>query len=521
LARGARRAKGKRSYAISDRSGFKVPYKSLKTTWDGLRVEPEDWEPKHPQLTPAKNVIDATALFQPRPDNDPENVDIFYGYNYDPFIDPRERPPVGIPGFSRIGFVNIEGSEDVTGVAGTGAIGSFSLGVVVTGAAGTGATGTATPNIVTELDVTGLTGTGALGSAYANPDISGASGTGATGTEALESDSTPSGVAGTGAFNEEGGITFTAQNGAQLSTAQQKFGTASLLLDGVDDNVVSDQTYNFGSNVFTVDMWVRPTSGTQDEIFYDSRDSTSNNAIALRQASDNLLVLRGNVTLFNINNVFSANTWVHIAVARGNPFSNTYSVYVNGTIEDSTTFGVTATAADIHIGSDFNDSNNWAGYIDELRISDTDRYSGTSFTVPSTSYDPDANTVALLHFDGVNGSTSIVNSTGTSVFEADTNPSGQAGTGSIGTEVPESESTPSGVVGTGAIEGFGIEGDGVLQVLVTGVAGVGATGTTGSEVAESEISETGLGGTGNIGAVNIQVDYGWGEGTWSEDVWGE
>ena len=56
----ARRAKGKKSVAISARSGFKVPYRSLKTTWDGLRVEPEEWEPKHPQLTPAKNVIDAT-----------------------------------------------------------------------------------------------------------------------------------------------------------------------------------------------------------------------------------------------------------------------------------------------------------------------------------------------------------------------------------------------------------------------------------------------------------------------------
>ena len=70
----ARNAKGKKSYAISDISGFKVRYTQLKTTWDNLRVEPEEWEPKHPQLTPARNVIDAQQLFKPRPDNDPENV---------------------------------------------------------------------------------------------------------------------------------------------------------------------------------------------------------------------------------------------------------------------------------------------------------------------------------------------------------------------------------------------------------------------------------------------------------------
>ena len=68
------------SQAISDISGLRVPYTQLKTTWDGLRVSPEDFEPKQPQLTPAKNVVDATALFNPRPDNDPENVEVFIGF---------------------------------------------------------------------------------------------------------------------------------------------------------------------------------------------------------------------------------------------------------------------------------------------------------------------------------------------------------------------------------------------------------------------------------------------------------
>ena len=71
-------ARGKKSYAISDISGLRVKYTKLKTTWDGLRVSPEDYEPKHPQLTPAKNVVDATALFNGRPDNDPDNVCCLY-----------------------------------------------------------------------------------------------------------------------------------------------------------------------------------------------------------------------------------------------------------------------------------------------------------------------------------------------------------------------------------------------------------------------------------------------------------
>ena len=98
-------ARGKRSLALSDRGGLRVKYTDLKTTWDGLRVSPEDWEPKHPQLTPAKNVVDATALFNPRPDNDPENVTFFVGYNYDIFLDPRQRPPVGVPAKGSIGAI--------------------------------------------------------------------------------------------------------------------------------------------------------------------------------------------------------------------------------------------------------------------------------------------------------------------------------------------------------------------------------------------------------------------------------
>ena len=140
----AKYARGKKSQAISDRSGLRVPYTQLKTTWDGLRVAPEDWEPKNPQLTPAKNVVDATALFNPRPDNDPENVEIFIGFNYDPFIDPRKRPGVGVHGKGSVGKVSRFDVENTS----------------VAGASGTGAAGTVSLLITTEISVTGSSGSG-------------------------------------------------------------------------------------------------------------------------------------------------------------------------------------------------------------------------------------------------------------------------------------------------------------------------------------------------------------------------
>lgn len=203
----ARKAKGKKSQAISDISGFKVPYKELQTTWEGFRVEPEEYDPKHPQLTPPRNVIDATALFKPRPDTDPENVTVFIGYNYDPFIPIQQRPPIGVPSFGRVGYVSIQVNdvEIATGVAATGAIGTYTFYVTtdapVSGVAATGAIGTSV--LESELTESGVSSTGAIG-AYTpevgtGTSVSGVAATGATGTETNEIGVQQSGLASTGA----------------------------------------------------------------------------------------------------------------------------------------------------------------------------------------------------------------------------------------------------------------------------------------------------------------------------------
>ena len=203
----AKYAKGKKSYAISDRSGMRVRYTQLKTTWDGLRVSPEDWEPKQPQLTPAKNVVDATALFNGRPDNDPENVVVFIGFTQDWTIDPRLLPPVGVPAIANVGSVSIAMNSvpSSTGLAGTGATGAelLEMSIDEAGVAGTGAVGTVTT--IGIKGVSGVSGTGAVGveALSLSIDEAGVAGTGAVGAEALELTIAEAGVAGTGAVGNE------------------------------------------------------------------------------------------------------------------------------------------------------------------------------------------------------------------------------------------------------------------------------------------------------------------------------
>ena len=184
----AKYARGKKSYAISDRGGQRVRYTQLKTTWDGLRVAPDEWEPKHPQLTPAKNIIDAQQLFQPRSTGqDREDIVIYFGFTKDWTIDRRLLPPVGVPAIGGVGSVSFAISSVPTpsGLGGTGGTGAelLELTLAETGVGGAGAVGTITP--------TGVKG------------VSGLGGAGAVGVEALSLSINETGVGGTGGVGNE------------------------------------------------------------------------------------------------------------------------------------------------------------------------------------------------------------------------------------------------------------------------------------------------------------------------------
>ena len=163
----ARYARGKRSLSISDRSGLRTKYTKLKTTWDGLRVSPEDWEPKHPQLTPARNIIDAIALHDPRPDNDPDNIVIRLPIdNWQ--IPEYLRPPTTIPGIGRIGsptiFAANNGTISVEGIYGNGLTGNvkLALGVRAPGVFGEGIVDDVEISSGDEVEIDGVFGEGVV-----------------------------------------------------------------------------------------------------------------------------------------------------------------------------------------------------------------------------------------------------------------------------------------------------------------------------------------------------------------------
>ena len=58
----AKYATGKRSQAISDRSGMAFPYNEMVKEWNGSLVHYSEFEPKHPQIRRKHVTADAIAL---------------------------------------------------------------------------------------------------------------------------------------------------------------------------------------------------------------------------------------------------------------------------------------------------------------------------------------------------------------------------------------------------------------------------------------------------------------------------
>ena len=76
-------ARGKRSLAISDRSGAQFPYREMRKEWNGSIVHFTEYEPKHPQLDPPYHPADPEALIMPRADIRPGGgcevqLDLYY-----------------------------------------------------------------------------------------------------------------------------------------------------------------------------------------------------------------------------------------------------------------------------------------------------------------------------------------------------------------------------------------------------------------------------------------------------------
>ncbi|NBR62019.1 MAG: LamG domain-containing protein [Actinobacteria bacterium] len=204
-------------------------------------------------------------------------------------------------------------------------------------------------------------------------------------------------------------LTATRNGNPVISTAQSKFGGSSGYFDGVGDSIqFNDITlYQFFRD-FTIEMWIRPEVNTGGSL-YDCRSTSSQGSILLRLINGTIDYYVSGSSRLSHQTTINVDTWYHVALTRSGTTTRLFvdGVVSSSTFSDSNNFNNSIANA---IGAfTTGGSNNYKGYIDELRVSNIARYTDT-FTVATQAFTPDTNTLLLLHMDGSNGSTTFTDS---------------------------------------------------------------------------------------------------------------
>jgi len=268
---------------------------------------------------------------------------------------------------------------------------------------------------------------------------------------------------------------------SQLDTAQKKFGTASILLDGTEDNVKvpTDEDFGFGTANWCLEAFIRPGSVTGTQRIFDLRDGSATDTAPTMYLNGTALHFAvGNTSQIN-GGTLSTNTWYHVAVARN---GGTTKLFLDGTelgtYTDANDYGTTTPVV---IGSDYQASPTEAfnGHVDEVRISKGSARFTAGFTPTTTEYSSDNNTVLLLHANGTDASTTFTDVSG--------------GTSDIRSSGGDSATS----VITADYSAFGAEVRAVASACVYGSKGVQADGSGVKLILTSH----------NFGYVGAQSDY--------------
>jgi hypothetical protein len=177
---------------------------------------------------------------------------------------------------------------------------------------------------------------------------------------------------------------------AQISTAQNQFGSGSMYFDGTGDYLSTVSTPNllFGSGNFTIECWVYANSlGSYNALIaqWPDNNGTVNNSFVLEAVNPDMVfywvsgsTLYGPATLGTI----TTGVWTHYAICRS---GNTLYPFKNGVL--GTTVSITQTlnspTSAVTVGGAVAGGGEWIGYIDDLRITKGYARYTANFTPPT------------------------------------------------------------------------------------------------------------------------------------------
>ena len=203
---------------------------------------------------------------------------------------------------------------------------------------------------------------------------------------------------------------LTLQGSTQISTAQSKFGGSSMYVpssteQGVYANVAGT-TVNLTGD-FTIEYWFHRVqvsyANNMAQLIYGMPLSNSISGYSMvvgyygssTSTSQSLMYVSSNGSSWNVASAVQLGTgslgtvgqWVHIALVRS---GSDWSYYVDGTRTYTGSLGSAAIATPgsyMYLGRAWGSDNSIEAYYDDFRVTQgLARYSGASFTVPTTAH---------------------------------------------------------------------------------------------------------------------------------------
>ena len=185
--------------------------------------------------------------------------------------------------------------------------------------------------------------------------------------------------------SSSGNVACVARGNATVSTAQSKFGGASLVVDGTSQTCVTCATtsvHAFGTADFTIEGWVYLNSIGSDKKIFDF-SYVDGIMLQLYPTTSSLWIKNTNYDFATTH--LPTGQWVHFAVTRA---SNAINLWIDGTSRASGTNSTNIAASnELAIGAESGArEGNINGYVDEFRITKNVARYTSAFTPPTAAF---------------------------------------------------------------------------------------------------------------------------------------
>ena len=150
-------------------------------------------------------------------------------------------------------------------------------------------------------------------------------------------------------------------------------------------SVADSASLRFGSGNFTIEAWVFRTASGATHTIACKGSSTGPTGWVFQISSADKLVFIDTSTSITGTTSLAANTWYYVAVVRAGTGASQTTLYVNGASDGTGTSATTFSQTDaMRIGTDRSAANGFAGYVSNLRLSNTNLTISSTPTTPLT-----------------------------------------------------------------------------------------------------------------------------------------